>query len=334
MKLLRVIIVLFSVITGNSSKSIFVQPTFRPNCPHGFVLDRSGMCVEIIEIDRDDYEVFLIAKISSVDYEDYSEPEPPQSDQPSDSDNPGLNNLNGVSPDAPPTIVQDESIGKSTNSIDKRSTSPLTDLTMEENSSERITTEDSEFTSIANRDILENVTQQIGVTENDEIENFNASNASSKDSPALNETGGVDTMQKQLLENTFPSVIINNSENLKGKHHSHSHTSPKFSMNLLLQNRILKKSMNIATEVSLKHKRKGDTKNAGILIPSKKIFITFMNSDSKIHSKTGNRSQITENSTEDLEIPTKLRHSQKRKHQNLFGVLKKVFGGRKHKSKS
>lgn len=362
MRLLRVFIVLFSVFSGNSSKSIFVQPTFRPNCPHGFVLDRSGMCVEIIEIDRDDYEVFLIAKISSVDYEDDSEPEAPQSDQPSDAENYVSNHHppNADMPDAPPTIFQENSVPEvleeignfsnefvSPNSKDKRSTSPLNDLTLEEISSQRSVNENSEFPSNTTpQDIPgiapENVTQQIDVNVNNEIGNF-----------SVDETGYLKRTDLHRLSNNFLDEISENEEgkiisvspnneislkhskNLIEKEHNDSDTASKFSINLLLKNKVLKKSMNIATEISLIHKRKANNKNGGILVPSKKFVVTFLNSQNKtMSSEIGNKSQIIEKHTENFGRSTKLRHSQKWKHQNLYGVLKKVFGGRRHKSKS
>lgn len=377
MRLLKVFIVVLSVVTGSYTKSIFVQPTFRPKCPHGSELDDSGMCVNLLEIDRANYELFVLAKFGSVDYSDEAEPEPPQADESDDFQNPpdSVSAPGDDFPEAPPVMLQDdpgfshmELRGKlpsdlGTNPKDKRSTSSenifFQSLSPKSNKNVKTSLETITDSSIVETmpvddntktDMSSNTDEKTGGTSDTESESYDEGIESSTESlkkkhfkqdishnfpPSFHYSEDYTSLSDD--NHKYPLSLMGNT-NIDAKNPNHqrksasSHTTPKFSLNFSLKNKMLKKTLNVANEFSLKTKRTDSKNKQRVLVPSRTFLVTFFNTN--ITNDKPERVTEIESDLVDNTKPNKIRHGHKRKHLDLLGVLEKVLEGRRHKSKS
>lgn len=342
MKLLKVILVLFGVIAGIMAKSIFVQPTFRPVCPPGFVLDRFESCVEIIEIDTDDYEVFLIAKMSSVDYEDAEEEEIRQeerelSDAPYDNFKGNRESSNDDPPVAPPSKhlhFQDNpglDVLESNDydpmlSKDKRSTLPLLELNDVEipggtSPTEELTTHDikaSPKLEIRPKDV-EPKTEAIKM--NLLLVKKYSNSIQVPSNPSM-----INKMDSSA-DNPRPTEFANTKLNT----HSTTTNEDNIAVTTLNEGQPLLRVSKPSQKSAIPHKTKTTDSAIDHSTPSEALIVPLLNLDristnGKINSKLPNKSS--------MEKPNKQSHRIKLRHFSLSGLLKKVLGGRKHKNKT
>lgn len=389
MKLLKVILVL-SVVTGICSKSIFVQPTFRPTCPYGFVLDRFGTCVEIIEVDRDDYELFLIAKISSVDYDDEPELEPAQADQPAESEDSNRDPDTVYIPEAPPSgrlTLQDspdldvmEEGGTFSDELeimiskDKRSTSPLVEFQTEDNSTESLSTEQSDIYPLT---VTEKALENIEPIH--EISLFNGNISSGDVEKDLRLTLQTDSLVKQenisakmsnpnyrshnIIENgvtqhievvsknqipniqdiggpsqevidTDPGNTPLTSFSLQVKNQDNAVTPKHFVVDLNGQKNILKKTSSSSSNGLPKHQASRQSGNNGTAT-IKTFLISLLNSGRESTNKKSYVESVNdENTNDNIGKSNKIPHNREWRYFKIYGVLRKVVGGRRHKNKT
>lgn len=299
MKLLKVILVLLSVITGNSSKSIFVHPTFRPTCPQGFVMDNFGACVELFEINSEGHEFFLIAKISSFDYDDTdeSESEPMLSDEPDDNGNssedsefplaPPSTHLNFQDYSGPDVLEQAGNFSDSSTTIlkDKRSTAPFVEL---------------------------------------QNETYNLSQDGSNISHLIN-TNTNQQLKKIVIENINPFNHIQNGISLKIQAQINSPLVQPLPGNSI-------ESVNVATEATTKTKLQPEnsSKNSN----SKTFMISLLKSGKHMTNKKNiNLLPHSSSAAKNIGKFTKVPHNRKWRHLNIFELAIKGLAG-KHKNKS
>lgn len=299
MKPLKVIFMLLSVIAGSYSKTIFVQPTFRPICPRGFAPDSSGSCIEIIEIDRADYEFFLIAKISSVDYEDDYDSDELQSDQPTPDESPSKHLNLG------PEVMEDD---VNFSMIMKRKRSSLS-------MAGSITTENIIPSKENNTDfvsIVESTTEVINSSTLERNSEKNSTRLEDEIPGKINVTSNQDVSKKK--------VIVKNYQHNLGNH------IPKYVLMLPLTNEMLRKA-----ETSADPKVVLELSDNEIKTGSDRLTIPLPSVTSNRENQTTHSSSPPDNSFQSSKNANDFR---KWRHFKIFGELKKVLASRKHKNKT